>query len=139
MYSIHSMAISLAGKKGDFEQAADIAADLAAHILEKGLPENTLLNVNVPCCEQPQGMRVTRQGRRLWQNSIQETIDPWGKKLFWIGGGTTLGDSATDTDVYAIDNDYISVTPIHLDTTNHEGIFYLREGWQLEKIFNHPG
>lgn len=137
MYSIPSMAVSLAGKEGDFAQAAQIAAQLAGMILMKGLPENTLLNVNIPNTKPVKGIRVTRQGRRLWQNSIQETADPWGKKLYWIGGGTTIIDSAADTDVYAIEEGFVSITPIHLDKTNHEGVFHLKEDWQLEKSLHY--
>lgn len=133
MYSIPSMAVSLAGEKGDYTQAALIASRLARLILRNGLPENTLLNVNIPSCTTIRGTRVTRQGRRIWQNSIQETLDPWGKQYYWIGGGKPIRDSATDTDVHAIEQGFVSVTPIHLDKTNHEGIFHLKEDWQLEK------
>ncbi len=132
MYSIPSMAVSLAGKDYDYTDAAQIAVELATIILDRGLPENTLINVNVPCTKKPRGFRVTRQGRRLWQNSIQETFDPWGKKVYWIGGGSPIKDSATDTDVHAIEEGFVSITPIHLDKTNHEGIFHLKDDWQLE-------
>lgn len=136
LYSIPSMAISLAGKSFDYTNAAKIAAELATIILAKGLPENTLLNVNIPSDHEIKGIRVTRQGRRLWQDSIQETYDPWGKKFYWIGGGTPIKDSAADTDVHAIEQGYVSVTPIHLDMTNHEGIFHLKDDWQLENKKN---
>ncbi len=133
MYSIPSMAVSLAGKELDYSNAAAIAAKMAAIVLTKGLPENTLLNVNIPSDKKIKGIRVTRQGRRLWQDSIQEVYDPWGKMFYWIGGGSPIKDSATDTDVHAIEQGYVSVTPIHLDKTNHEGIFHLKDDWLLEK------
>lgn len=132
MYSIPSMAVSLAGTEPDFPRAAKIATELATIFLKRGLPENTLLNVNIPEDRELKGIRVTRQGRKLWQNSIQETADPWGNICYWIGGGSPIKDSATDTDVHAIKSGYVSVTPIHLDKTNHEGIFHLREDWGLE-------
>ena len=102
-------------------------------ILARGLPENTLMNVNVPGNTAISGTKVTRQGRRLWENSIQETFDPRGRRHYWIGGGTPVRDSAQDTDVHAIQTGCISITPIHLDLTNHEGVFHLRDDWQLEK------
>jgi 5'-nucleotidase len=136
MYSIPSMAVSLAGTSSDYSNAAKIAVELATIILARGLPENTLLNVNIPSEQKIRGIRVTRQGRRLWQDSIQETFDPWGKKFYWIGGGTPVKDSATDTDAHAIEQGYVSVTPIHLDMTNHEGVFHLKDDWQLEKDIN---
>ncbi len=131
MYSIPSMAVSLAGET-NYTNAAKIASQIAIKILNMGLPENTLLNINIPDIEETRGIRVTRQGRRLWQNSIQETFDPWGKMFYWIGGGTPIKDSASDTDVRAIEEGFVSITPIHLDKTNHEGIFHLKEDWQLE-------
>jgi 5'-nucleotidase len=134
MYSIPSMAVSLAGEAPhDFAPAGKVAARLAAMILARGLPENTLMNVNIPGNTIISGTKVTRQGRRLWENSIQETLDPRGLKHYWIGGGTPVRDSAQDTDVYAIQTGFISITPIHLDLTNHEGVFHLRDDWQLEK------
>ena len=134
MYSVPSMAVSLAGPPPyDFTAAAMVTAKLAAMILARGLPENTLMNVNVPQ-ETIAGIRITRQGRRLWENSIHETYDPHGRMHYWIGGGTPVRDSALDTDVHAIQSGFISVTPIHLDLTNHEGIFHLRDDWGLEEM-----
>ncbi len=133
MYSIPSLAFSMAQKTNDYASGAKIAAHLAEIVLQRGLPENTLLNINIPLNQGISGIRVTRQGRRLWRDSIQETVDPWGEKLYWIGGGSPMADSAADTDVQAIAEGYVSVTPIHLDKTNHEGVIHLKKDWQLEK------
>jgi 5'-nucleotidase len=134
MYGIPSLAVSLAGTHPyDFTTAGHVAAWLARTIMEKGLPENTLLNANIPAVTKISGVKVTRQGRRLWQNSIQETLDPWGRKHYWIGGGTPHLDPDEDTDANAINAGYISVTPIHLDLTNHAGLDYLKDEWALER------
>ena len=134
MYGIPSLAVSLAGTHPyDFGVAGRVAAWLARIILEKGLPENTLLNANIPAVALIRGVKVTRQGRRLWENSIQETLDPWGRKHYWIGGGTPHLDPDEDTDANAISAGYISVTPIHLDLTNHAGLDYLKDEWELER------
>ena len=135
MYGIPSLALSLAGDPpfDDYSLAMEVAACLARRILADGLPDNTLLNVNIPSQSPFKGFIVSRQGRRLWENSIQETFDPWGRKHYWIGGGTPLRDSAEDTDVSAVHNGFVSVTPIHLDLTNHQGITYLQDTWKLEK------
>jgi 5'-nucleotidase len=136
MYGIPSLAVSLAGEAPyDFTRAAEVAAQLAGMILKQGLPKDTLLNANVPAAAVIKGMKVTRQGRRLWDNAIQETRDPWGRKHYWIGGGTPSPDSGEDTDVYAVANGYISVTPIHLDLTNHQGVEHLKKDWQLEEEY----
>ncbi len=134
MYGIPSLAVSLAGDAPyNFAEPADIAVKLAKQILKQGLPKDTLLNVNVPSGKSIRGTKVTRQGRRLWDNAIQETSDPLGRKHYWIGGGTPYPDFSEDTDVYAIQNGFISVTPIHLDLTNHKGIEFLKNEWHLEE------
>ncbi len=136
MYGIPSLAVSLAGDASyDLTYAAETTEKLAKRILSKGLPENTLLNANIPAESPAKGIRITRQGRRLWDNAIQETCDPRGRKHYWIGGGTPSPDSGKDTDVYAVNNGYISITPIHLDLTNHQGIEHLRQEWRLEEDF----
>ena len=97
------------------------------------LPPNTLLNINSPPLQagEIQGIRFTRQGRRIYQDSIQETFDPWGRKHYWIGGGTVLWSGGDDTDELAVRNGYISVTPIQLDLTNHSGLEYLEQQWKM--------
>ncbi len=133
MYSVPSMAVSLSGVSPyDFTEAGGIAKHVAQLILEKGVPENTLLNVNVPANTKIKGLRVTRQGRKLWEDAIQEIFDPRGRKHYWIGGGSPLQEIGKDTDVYTVDQGYVSITPIHLDLTNHEGIFHLKEEWKLK-------
>lgn len=133
MYGIPSLAVSLAGEAPyDFTAAAELAGKLATRILRHGLPRNTLLNANVPATDSIKGIKITRQGRRLWENAIQETRDPWGRKHYWIGGGTPFPESGKDTDVYAVNNGYVSVTPIHLDLTNHQGVDHLKSDWKLE-------
>lgn len=135
MYSIPSMAVSLAGEPPfSFETAGRIVVDLAGKIMDYGLPANTLMNVNIPNTPPLKGLRVTRQGRRIWKQAVQEVRDPWGRTRFWIGGGTPLLDVGKDTDVHAVNNGFVSVTPIHLDLTNHEGISYFRDDLEIESF-----
>lgn len=133
MYGVPSMALSVGGKPPyDYRAAMQIAACMAGKILRNSLPENTLLNINIPSGAVYRKIRVTRQGRRLWENSIHETLDPRGAKHYWIGGGTALADPGEDTDVYTFATGNVSITPIQLDLTNHTGITYLKEKWLLE-------
>ena len=135
MYSVPSMAVSLSKPSGDaYREAGIITRKLAEKILAYGLPANTLMNVNVPDHQDIRGLKVTRQGRRIWKQSVQEIHDPHGRVHYWIGGGTPLMESGKDTDVSAIENGFISVTPIHLDLTNHEGISYFKEDLDLLKL-----
>lgn len=133
IYGIPSMAVSLAGEAPyDFTVAGELSKKMAARILDDVLPHNTLINMNVPAGLYPKGIRITRQGRRLWENAIQETEDPWGRKRYWIGGGTPVRDATEDTDVHAIHDGYVSITPIHLDLTNHSGLNHLKKEWELD-------
>lgn len=133
MYGVPSMALSVGGEPPyDYRAAMLIASCMALKILNNSLPENTLLNINIPSGSSYKNIRVTRQGRRLWENSIHETLDPRGSKHYWIGGGTPVTDPGEDTDVYAFAAGNVSITPIQLDLTNHTGISYLKEKWRLE-------
>jgi 5'-nucleotidase len=133
MYGIPSMALSVGGDPPyDFRAAMEIAHCMALKILNNPLPENTLLNINVPSGNSYKNIKVTRQGRRLWKDSIHETRDPRGNKHYWIGGGTPLIDTGEDTDVHAFSCGDVSITPIQLDLTNHAGISFLKEKWLLE-------
>jgi 5'-nucleotidase len=133
MYGIPSMAISVGGEPPyDFRAAMQIATCMALKIVANSLPPNTLLNINVPSGSEYKKIRVTCQGRRLWEDSIHETLDPRGSKFYWIGGGTPVTDPREDTDVHAFASGNVSITPIQLDLTNHAGITYLKEKWLLE-------
>lgn len=134
MYDIPSLAFSLGGTPPhQFEVAAGVAWKLASLALAWHLPPCTLLNINIPPLPAGQipGIRFTRQGRRIYKDAIQETFDPWGRKHFWIGGGTVHWSGGTGTDEEAVRDGYISVTPIHLDLTNHIGLDYLSREWKM--------
>lgn len=134
MYAVVSMAVSMAGEEPlDYHRAEPIIRDLAATVIENGLPADTLMNVNFPDSKTFKGVRVTRQGRRIWKQALQEVADPRGRTHYWIGGGTPLLDSGPDTDVFAISEGFVSISPIHLDLTNHEGIIVFRDDLKLEE------
>jgi 5'-nucleotidase len=134
MLGIPSIALSLATMDTGpihYETAAAFGVKLAGIILERGLPQDTLLNVNVPNCNEAEinGVFFTRRGRRLYEGAIKETFDPWGRKHYWIGGGTPSWDAGEDTDSSAIAANKISITPMHLDPTNHEALELLQNNW----------
>jgi len=120
---IPSFAISLVARKDfDFSQAALFAVRLARNILRHGLPRNTFLNVNVPCRGKPCPYKITRMGKRVYGDSVQEKKDRWGKTLYWIGGNEPGYVHTRDSDFKAIADDYISITPLHLDWTNYASL-----------------
>jgi 5'-nucleotidase len=114
-----------------FQVAANFARDIALKVINRGLPENTLLNVNVPNCAKINGVRITKQGKLVYDNSVQELRDPRGNEYYWVGGGIPQWESGENTDFGAVQDGYISVTPVHLDLTNHEAIKYLEENWKI--------
>lgn len=135
MYAVPSMAVSMAGEPPlDYDKGDAIIRDLASKVIDYGLPANTLMNINIPKDSVLKGIRITRQGRRIWKQAVKEVSDPRGRIHYWIGGGTPLLDSGKDTDVRAISEGFVSISPIHLDLTNHEGISYFREDLQLETL-----
>ncbi|TVP72683.1 MAG: 5'/3'-nucleotidase SurE [Gemmatimonadales bacterium] len=97
------------------------------------LPAATLLNINLPAIEPEdvRGVRVTTLGQRRYSDSLTRAQDPSGKEYFWIGGGARTWKGGEASDFRAVDEGYISVTPLHLDLTNHALIEELRE-WNLE-------
>jgi 5'-nucleotidase len=84
-------------------------------------PSETLLNVNLPPIDAAdvRGVRVTRLARRVYFDSLTRALDPSGKEYFWIGGGEVKWSAPEGTDFHAIDTGHVSVTPLHLDLTNH--------------------
>ena len=103
----------------DFSAAAAIAARVAQQVAKEGLPRNTLLNVNVPYLplEQIKGIRVTRLGLRVYRDELVRRDDPQGNPYYWIGGEAPTGVPEEGTDVGALNDGFVSVTPIQLDMT----------------------
>ncbi len=133
LLGIPSFAISLDSRnKFDFKPAADYAVKLAKSILKYGLPKGTLLNVNVPGlpADQIKKAVITRQGKRVYGNTIAEKTDPRGKKYYWIGGDDIGFLNEPETDFEAINNGAVSITPIKLDYTDHESIRILKD-WEI--------
>ncbi len=106
---------------GDFETSARIARRVVSAVLEKGLPPGVLLNVNVPDLieERLSGMAITRQARSKWEESFTERMDPFNEPYYWMSGRFVNLDSGDHTDLNAIENGYVSITPIHHDLTAH--------------------
>jgi len=107
---------------------------LLRRILEGGeLPPATLFNVNLPDLPpgEVKGVRVTVLGRRRYQDSLTRALDPNGREYFWIGGGTSRWQGGDDSDFRAVAEGYISVTPLHLDLTDHRLVEEIRR-WPLD-------
>jgi 5'-nucleotidase len=131
---IPSVALSYAGS--DFESLEgweDALASLLGQFTSQGdFPEATLLNVNLPPIDpaEVKGVRVTSLGKRRYSDSLTRALDPSGKEYFWIGGGSLSWAGGEDSDFKAVEDGYISVTPLHLDLTNYRLLEKVR-GWEL--------
>jgi 5'-nucleotidase len=126
---IPSIAVSLASRNHfRFRIAADFALRAARKVLRDGLPKDTLLNINLPNVppEEIRGVRVTRQGKRIYGESIVEKRDPRGRKYYWIGGDNLSREEIPGSDLEAVEQNYISVTPVHLDFTHYASMRMLR-------------
>ncbi len=125
---VPGLAFSLvARERFDFMEAARFAAYIVRKVLAEGLPEGTLLNINVP----PggvRGVRVTRQGLKNARPVISEHIDPRGKPYFWIGEEILSWKSDEGTDYKAVEDGFVSVTPMRSDMTNTSALAAL-ESW----------
>ncbi|MEW5766650.1 MAG: 5'/3'-nucleotidase SurE [bacterium] len=135
LLDIPSFAISIAtqdGAKPDFTFAARFARQVVLLIKEKGLPPHTLLNINVPNVEENKikGVAITRQGKRTYREELIKRIDPRGRVYYWIGSKGAIGEEEDGTDFKAISENKISITPLHLDLTNHSFLEQLK-GWEI--------
>jgi 5'-nucleotidase len=121
-----AMAVSQVRGEGlSFHLAAKFARELAEWILSRGLPADTLLNVNVPLGT-PKGVRLTRLGVRRYTEDVNRQTDPRGRQIFWIGGGQPIWEAIQGTDFHEVAAGYISVTPLHLDMTEFRFLEELR-------------
>ncbi len=129
---VPGLAFSLVAREQfDFREAAQFAVVAVRKVLAEGLPEGTLLNINIPAKE-IKGVRVTRQGIKNARPVISEHIDPRGKPYFWIGEEYFNNNAADGTDYNAIDLGYISVTPLKSDMTDHRALTAI-ETWNYLK------
>lgn len=106
----------------NFGPAAVIARTVAANVIANGLPKGVLLSVNVPYLplEQIKGFQITRQGLRIYRDALVKRQDPRGRPYYWIGGEAPGGVPDPGTDFGALQEGYVSVTPVQLDLTAHD-------------------
>lgn len=131
LLGVPSIAVSLASRSDHiFDTACFYSILISKYVLDKGLPKDTLLNVNVPNLSKAKikGVIVTRQGKRIYEEPVVEKTDPRGKKYYWIGGDELDYINIENSDIEAVNEGYVSVTPIKLDFTNFGFMEDLRKG-----------
>lgn len=120
-----SIAVSLylrADVPTDYKKSAKIGGDVVGQIVKAGIRPGQIVSVNIPALretEQPTGVRVVRQCTRAWADTYERRTDPRGREYFWNSSVFTLGDTEDDTDVAALRDGYVTVTPLQFDLTHH--------------------
>ena len=116
----------------DFEPIKSHVKQIALGVLEKGLPEGVILNVNFPKLskENIKGIKICRQAKAMWQEEFDKRTNPQGKEYYWLTGKFVNQDKGTDTDEWALENGYISIVPVQFDLTAHHAMQQLNS-WEL--------
>jgi 5'-nucleotidase len=116
-----------------FDEAAQSAQRVAQMVILHGLPPGILLNVNIPNLPRAEirGMTITRQGLRIYRDKLVERADPRGRPYYWIGGDAPTGVREEGTDIGALAEKYVAITPIKLDLTAYQVMDELK-CWQWE-------
>jgi 5'-nucleotidase len=121
------------GPNADFSHVAEWVTQVCRHALENGVPAGTALNVNIPknSATPIAGLRLARQARAKWQEEFDRRLDPYQRPYYWLIGSFVNLDTGTDTDEWALANNYVSVVPCQFDLTAAHGLAYLSTQWQL--------
>lgn len=116
-----------------FEDAAKYTSKLVKEVLKKGLPHHNLLNVNYPNLplKKVKGVKITKQGIRMYTDLVEEKLDNRKKPYLWLGGEYKGFEPIPESDCVAMDKKFISIMPCRLDLTNYEFMKEL-ETWDLD-------
>lgn len=117
----------------DFSYTAPFIRKIVGEALNKGIRKGVTLNVNFPPAgEEPlKGIKICRQAHAKWQEKFDQRFDPHGRRYFWMSGEFVNMDHADDTDVWAVENNYVSVVPCQYDMTAHHYTSELTSDWEL--------
>ena len=112
----------------DFSVCESIVKTLVKQVLAHGNMKNYCLNVNIPNipAEEIKGIKICRQAKAYWEKEFNERKDPMGQSYYWLSGNFVNEDKGTDTDIWALENNYVSVVPCKFDLTAHEHIKELK-------------
>lgn len=116
----------------DFEHTKTHVKKIALNVLENGLPDGVILNVNIPKLKNGaiKGVKICRQARAYWAEEFDKRTNPMGRDYYWLTGKFVNEDHGEDTDEWALANQYVSVVPVQFDLTAHHAIQKLNS-WKL--------
>jgi len=116
----------------DFEPAKAYVRKITEEVLQNGLPDGVILNVNFPNLKSNElkGIKICRQAKAMWQERFDKRQTPMGKDYYWLTGKFVNLDNGEDTDEWALEHGYISVVPVQFDLTAHHTMQTLNS-WKL--------
>lgn len=116
----------------DFDASIEYATKIAKAVIDNKLQKGACLNVNIPRGKKSdlKGMKICRQGKAFWEDSFDKRKDPFGGDYYWLTGKFETSDKGEDTDMWALENKYVSIVPTQFDMTAHHLIANLNE-WDL--------
>jgi len=117
----------------DFSTCAPFVRLIAGQVLANGLPEGVCLNVNIPAVNDHniKGVKVCRQGRSRWVEEFDTRTDPHKRDYHWLTGYFEKLEENEDTDIWALENNYVSLVPVHFDLTAHYALATLQQ-WNFD-------
>jgi 5'-nucleotidase len=123
----------------DYQSAARMACKVVQNVKKHHLPAGILLNVNIPYLPEDEikGFRLTRQGLRVYHDRLDQRVDPRGRPYFWIGGDAPTGIPESGSDIGALSEGYVSITPLQLDLTAYPAL-HMMKTWVWDPIDINP-
>lgn len=119
-------------RDADFSYCKKYVSGIALNVLKNGLPLDVCLNVNIPAVNgaEIKGISVCRQARGSWNEKFEEERDPRDNPCYWLKGEFEILENGQDTDIWALENNYVSVVPVQVDFTAHNALSSLKE-WEF--------
>jgi 5'-nucleotidase len=116
----------------DFKESEAHVKNIVLNALSEGIPEGVVLNVNIPNFKNHEikGIKICRQANGFWKENFDKRKSPFGKEYYWLSGEFVCKDKGQDTDIYALENGYVSIVPVQFDLTAHHMIQKLNT-WEL--------
>ncbi|WP_026998247.1 5'/3'-nucleotidase SurE [Eisenibacter elegans] len=121
------------GHDAEFSHARPYIKQIAQQALERGIPKGIALNVNIPALsdEPIKGVKICRQTKGRWGEEFDERVDPYGRRYYWLTGRFLNEDKGSDTDEFALSQNYVSVVPCQFDMTAYHSFSILNE-WNMK-------
>jgi len=116
----------------EFDNLREHIKNIALNVLERGLPDGVVLNVNFPKVKKKKfkGIKICRQARAKWVEEFDKRVNPQGKEYYWLTGKFVNLDQGEDTDIWALENNYVAIVPVGFDLTAHHFLPALNQ-WKI--------